>query len=145
MGLDEVLFTGARAELKIDGITVGHMTNVSATRTFQNVRLQECGSPIDTAISTVGVSVDLTADGARIVGPSEDAQAKGLVPRFNAADIIQWPEVNALIKDNITGAIIGKVIGCKISSEGIVQTGARAYASSNLRWEARGFQHGSEV
>ena len=145
MSLDQLLFTGARARLEIHGVNVGHMTNVSASRTFQNVSLEECGTPIIQAISTVGVRCDLNADIARIVGPSEDAFNKGLVPRFNAADIIKWPEVDAIITDSITGTLVGKVVGCKISSDSPIQTGARGIVMANLRWEARGFQHASEL
>jgi hypothetical protein len=143
--LSETLFTGARAVLEVNGVKVGHMTNVSASRTFQNAILEACGSPIAEALPTVGIGVDLSADFARVIGPADDARAKGLVPGSKPEDIILFPLMDALIYDGVTNQLIGKVIGCKPSNEGIIQTGARSWAAANLRWQALNFQHASEL
>lgn len=138
------VFTGARAKVVIGDVEVGYATQISVNVNYNNLPVEVCGDPIAKALVLVGVNVDISIGTIRLVGPDEDTQAKGLVPKFNASDLLDWPEVDLLLLDSHNDdQVQGKAIGCRIASETLDVT-ARGLAGRNIRMQGREFHHASD-
>jgi len=107
---------GARAELYFDGTKLaGWATGVSATENIQNQRIDVLGDIDSKEIEPIGRTVTMTADFVRILGKS--LQEMGIWPKGETADVINYPEMTALLFDATTNEQIYKVVGVKAENK----------------------------
>jgi len=136
------VLTGARIGLTIDGRDVGHMTEVTVSVQFQLVNLEECGTPIPTAILIVGTQVMATAAYAKI--RTTDPVRDLLVPKMDAASLINWPEMVGTLVDRHNGDAPVCQIGNITPESYDIRGGARMIVMQNLRFRGRVIRHPSE-
>lgn len=141
MSLGNDIFSGARARLYLNGVLVGHMTEVSGRLTLQQLPLEECGSPIAQAIVTVGSQVELSCAFVRLV--TKDAAGQ-LLPKMNDADMLDWEEMTAVVHDLKTDKPMYQVGGVKPTTFNF-QVTARGMVGQNMTWIGRTMQQTSEV
>jgi hypothetical protein len=107
-------FAGARAKLFINDKLVGWATGVSGQETISLQRIDVLGNIDSQEIEAVSRMVTMTADFVRILKNS--LQEQGLWPKGGTADIINFPEMNAEIYDDIDDQAVVRIIGLKAES-----------------------------
>lgn len=105
-------FSGARARLYFDGTTLaGWCTGVRGSENIMLQRVDVLGNIDSEEIEPVSRTVTMTADFVRILGSS--LQAQGFWPKGGTPDVINFPEMTAIIYDEVGGDRVYKVEGVK--------------------------------
>jgi len=96
--------SGAAAKLLVNGVVVGRATGVSASETITQVPVQVLGEIDVVEYEPVSRDVTFTADVVRIsldaVNKSSGSlQSQGAWPRGGTVEVINFPEMTALILD----------------------------------------------
>ena len=115
------VFSGARAEIHIKGSQglerVGYATGVPGTETLTLQEVEVLGHIDPIEIEPIGRRVTVTADFVRFVGMS--LRSKGLWPKAGAdansavAEVVNFPDLEFIVFDAISGQKIFKVEGIK--------------------------------
>jgi len=105
-------FSGARARLYFNGTQLaGWCTGVRGTENIQLQRVDVLGNIDTEEIEAVSRSVTMTADFVRIIGDS--LQNQGIWPKGDTASIVNFPEMTAVIFDEVGGDRVYKLEGVK--------------------------------
>ena len=137
-----IVYTGAQAQLTAEDGTVVEMTGCSVDRNFDVTEYKPCGQVTTADLSIAGVNVTLSCRRAVILpAASNDSAAKGIAPGSATVgtgniDTMTWATKDYKLTDVPSGKVIGRVVGCQIRSEGIVQVDSRTLAGANLNWTA---------
>ena len=143
-----VVFTGARARLLIEGVKVGWATNVAvseeityeAVEVLDNIQVQE---HVPTAYR-----VTLTASRVRIVGKTLKSQ--GWFPSIGAnaethlSNILTSGDLAVTIEDNETGAILAQFEQVKVASHNWT-VNARGIVGNDVTFVAIRLKDESEI
>lgn len=105
-------FSGARARLYFNGTQLaGWCTGVRGSENIQLQRVDVLGNIDSEEIEAVSRTVTMTADFVRILGNS--LQEQGIWPKGETADIVNFPEMTAIIFDEVGGDRVYKLEGVK--------------------------------
>jgi len=140
--LSKRIFHGARAKFYMGGKQVGHGTGVGATRSFELMKHNECGSDITQAIVLMGQSVTMDASFVRIF--DEDMVQLALMPGGEEGALLAWDEMTAVIYDRVSGKAMYEIRGLMPSREDF-RYDARSLCANGASWEGRIFLHTSEL
>jgi hypothetical protein len=105
-------FSGARARLYFNGTQLaGWCTGVRGSENIQLQRVDVLGEIDSVEIEAVSRNVSMTADFVRIIGDS--LQAQGIWPKGGRDEVINFPEMTAVIFDEVGGDRVYKLEGVK--------------------------------
>jgi len=108
-------FSGARARLYFEGdVLAGWCTGVRGSENIALQRVDVLGELDSEEIEVVGRTVTMTADFVRIIGSS--LQAQGFWPKGARDEVINFPEMVAVIFDEVGGDRVYKLEGVKCES-----------------------------
>jgi len=140
--LSQRVFSGPRAKVQLNGVDVGHATDITVTVNSQILAIEEVGAIEATALLEVGRSCTFSCRYVKLFESTENMVDKGVVPGWQTNDIIQWPEVDVLITDRIGDNVVAKIEGCRCTSRSM-SVAARAIAMTDSQWMGRIFKEGS--
>lgn len=101
--------SGARVQLLLNGQVVGYATGVSGNETINQAPVEILGDIDAVEHVAVGRTVTLSADFVRIIDSS--LQAQGVWPRGGTDDVLDFPEMDAVIFDRLGDKPIYKAVG----------------------------------
>ena len=105
-------FAGARARLYFDGtVLAGWCTGVRGSENITLQRVDVIGDIDSKEIEAVGRTVTMTADFVRIIGNS--LQTMGIWSHGDTSAIVNWPEMTAVIYDEVGEDRLYKLEGVK--------------------------------
>ena len=136
-------FSGARAVLVMDGKIVGYMTDCNGGEQIQQMPIDVCGDVFPLGHEPVGVTTNFSAGFVAIL--DTDMVAQGVQPGATTTEIMDWPEMDALIKDvRDPDKVLFKVEGVAPTSR-TFNLSARALCQRQASWGARKMKEGSEA
>ena len=107
-----IAFSGARARLYFEGtVLAGWCTSVRGSENIMLQRVDVLGDVDSQEIEPVSRSVTMSADFVRIIGTS--LQAMGIWPSGDTASVINFPEMSAVIFDEVGDNRLYKLEGLK--------------------------------
>jgi|6_EtaG_2_1085325.scaffolds.fasta_scaffold48260_2 hypothetical protein len=128
-------FSGARARLYFNGNQLaGWCTGVRGTENIQLQRVDVLGDIDSQEIEPVARTVTMTADFVRILGDS--LQAQGLWPQGGTPDVVNFPEMSAVIFDEIDQTAVYTLEGVKCESRNF-QVDRQGIMTLNATFQAR--------
>ncbi len=127
--------SGARARLYFNGTTLaGWCTGVRISENMQLQRVDVLGNIDSEEIEPVGRQVTMTADFVRILG--ESLQEQGIWPRGETLDVLNFPEMSAVIYDEVGGDAIFTLEGVVCESRNF-QIDRQGLATTNATFQVR--------
>lgn len=128
-------FSGARARLYFNGTTLaGWCTGVRGTENIALQRVDVLGDIDSQEIEAVARTVTMSADFVRILG--ESLQAQGIWPQGGTNDVVNFPEMTAVIYDETGDSPVYTVEGLKCETRSF-QVDRQGLMSVNVTFQAR--------
>ena len=128
------VFSGARANLIVNGAEIGFATGVSASENIQLQRVDVLGNIDSQEIVPVNRVVSVQADFVRIT--NESLNELGIMPRGNTIDVLNFPEITLEVYDQVGDSPVWRVEGARCESRSWqVQSGS--IVTVNASFQAR--------
>ena len=127
--------SGARARLYFNGTTLaGYCTGVRVSENIQLQRVDVLGDIDSQEIEPIRRQVTMTADFVRMLKTS--LQAMGIWPEGGTADVLTFPEMSAVIFDEVDNEPIYTLEGVVAETRNIQQD-AQGLMSVNVTFQVR--------
>ena len=121
------VIVGARARFAIEGRIMGYASNVSGGHNIEWTPLDVLGMLKKMEFVATGYTANLSASLFRLINKS--VKALGFMPKYK--DILKSGAMSAILEDIITGKVIAKSTGVRISEERFDMQ-ARSPLTSNI-------------
>jgi hypothetical protein len=136
--------TGARATVKVNGNEIGRAVGINVDYQMNRAPVETLGDPYAEGFPLLGVAVNFTVDAVKINILDEDWAAKGYIPPVEAAELLDWDEVEFVVQDKFADVTLFTMKHCAPNGYGF-NVQARTIGHENGRWVARELHFGSQT
>lgn len=110
-------FSGARCQVRLDGVAVGWATGIEIDETLGQVRVDVMNNLYSQEIETVGIAVSGQISMVRMYGKTlAEASEGNKYPQGSSEEVVVFPAGTLTIVDSIEGKVLHEVQGFKFSS-----------------------------
>lgn len=121
------VIVGARCRFALDGKVMGYASNVSGGHAIEWTPLDVLGILKKAEFVATGYTANFAASLFRIIGRS--IKSEGFMPRYK--DILGSGSLTAVVEDILTGKVVAKALGIRVSEERF-DLQARSPVTSNV-------------
>lgn len=107
------VITGARCRFALEGKVMGYASNVSGGHNIEWTPLDVLGMLKKAEFVPTGYTANFSASLFRLIGKS--VKVLGFMPKYK--DIIQSGAMSGIVEDIITGKVVAKAVGIRMSEE----------------------------
>lgn len=121
------VITGARCRFALDGKVMGYASNVSGGHNIEWTPLDVLGMLKKAEFVPTGYTANFSASLFRLIGKS--VKSLGFMPKYK--DILTSGSMSALVEDIVSGKVVAKAVGVRVSEERF-DLSARSPVQSNV-------------